>query len=84
MNMAKLKQGKRLTGPNRFPDPNGGSEAAAQTVAAATAAAAAVVAVQSAGCRFLGHDFAEGETICYRNEVWVCSLGQWARTGVDC
>ena len=77
-----MAKSKRTAGPNRFPEPRGTDPAA--TLATATAAAAAAAALQGAGCRFLGQDFVEGDTICYRDEVWICSLGQWTRTGVAC
>lgn len=82
--MAKPKKAKRPTGPNRFPEAKAQDAGSAPGIVAAATAAAAAVAAQGAGCRFLGHDFAEGEKICYRDEIWVCAMGQWARTGVAC
>lgn len=82
--MVKHTRGNRLIGPNLFPEHRSKDAAAAAKKVEAAMAAAAAVSLQGTSCRFLGHDFAEGETICYRDEVWVCSLGQWARTGVRC
>jgi hypothetical protein len=73
-----IKRSSKTVGPNRLPEGD-----RAKATAAAAAASAALTAAES-GCRFLGQDFAEGDTICYRSKVWICSGGSWARTSVNC
>lgn len=74
----KRSTSTKVSGPNRL------SEGDSAKARAAAAAAAAALTAAGSGCRFLGHDFAEGETICYRSKVWICSGGSWAKTAVDC
>jgi hypothetical protein len=75
MTKPSSKRPSRPTGPNRLKD--GNPSVAAAAFAAAPAATGSV-------CRFLGHDFQEGETICYRGKTWICFGGQWSKTDVAC
>jgi hypothetical protein len=54
--------------PNLYPDPLTDDHALAAAVT----------------CQFLGRVFYEGDTICYQDGVWVCTLGAWAPTGEAC
>jgi hypothetical protein len=41
-------------------------------------------AALATACRFLGKVFYEGDTICYDSSEWVCSGGDWQKTGRSC
>lgn len=66
---------RRAAGPNRIREGD---------PAVAAAAFAAAPAATGNACRFLGHDFDEGETICYRGKTWICFGGHWSKTEVSC
>lgn len=82
--MTVASQRRRRSGPNRHPDLPSDPGQAKATIAAATAAAASASAGEGSGCRFLGHNFGDGETICYDDKVWICTMGRWVKTDVSC
>lgn len=57
-----------VRGPNKYPEPR---------------TEAQLAALQSP-CRYLGREFYEGDTICYRGDEWRCSAGNWIETGEKC